>query len=167
MTSHVLKLQVLQKSIQNLHTWLDKCHDSVDVVIPLQDFLEADPTHLTQLALQYKVWPFYMVNERLNTHFVTHCCVVVWHCWTLAKRRRDWEQVHIGLIQLTNLASHRNTLCIYKLLLFHLTPIPHELQCLVKSLNLFELCVYSNMWCMAVLVSKRWSCFCSKDHYHM
>ena len=49
------KVEVLHKSIGNLHTWLDKCQDSVVVSIPLEDFLEADPAHLTQLALQYKV----------------------------------------------------------------------------------------------------------------
>lgn len=54
-TSNELKVQVLHKSIENLHTWLDKCQDSVAVQVPLEDFLEADPAHLMQLALQYKV----------------------------------------------------------------------------------------------------------------
>lgn len=55
MSSIELKIKVLHKSIDNLCKWLDKCQESVAVAVPLEDFMEADPSHLTQLALQYKV----------------------------------------------------------------------------------------------------------------
>ena len=50
-----VKLKILQKSQENLSLWLNQCEESVGMHIPLEDFMEADPNHLTQLALHYKV----------------------------------------------------------------------------------------------------------------
>lgn len=49
------KLKILQRSGESLSLWLDQCEESVGVHIPLEDFMEADPNHLMQLALHYKV----------------------------------------------------------------------------------------------------------------
>ena len=60
------KLKILQRSGESLSLWLDQCEESVGVHIPLEDFMEADPNHLMQLALHYKV------------HYVLQCvCVCV------------------------------------------------------------------------------------------
>ena len=69
------KLKILQRSGESLSLWLDQCEVSVGVHIPLEDFMEADPNHLMQLALHYKV------------HYVLQCvcvCVCVYcYCYSL------------------------------------------------------------------------------------
>lgn len=72
MASCSIRLEILHKSVSNLHNWLDKCQERLSS-IP-KDFESADLTRLKSLATEYKVNDTHTHTQvHIRAHFKCVC----------------------------------------------------------------------------------------------